>query len=302
MTLRVDTKRAIDTDIEFVKFARLFLRHRRKSLHENTYVAHRFAIEVPLTEAFAGQPVRVIDRPQVCVWYRQYGCPRTLSVLSQIMNHAIKLGVRSQGTNPCKGLRRKQSTFEAHYPSESDYGVVAEVLKSEYHRYPQYARAAWCMLLTGMRRGEVCSLRWKHIQGDRIMLLDAKHGPRTVWVTQPLRRLLEEYPRVKGVKYVFCDRDGGRISPSTLTSWWSRVRAANRLGKMRLHDFRHGYASVAVNRNQSLRTIGKLLGHRDPQTTLAYAHLSSPTKRDASEKIGEHMRQHLGHVTGGHHA
>ena len=60
---------------------------------------------------------------------------------------------------------------------------------------------------------------------------------------------------------------------------------------MRLHDLRHSYASVAMLTGETVPTIGRLLGHHQPATTLKYVHLSDDTARQAAETVG--------HVLGG---
>ena len=67
-------------------------------------------------------------------------------------------------------------------------------------------------------------------------------------------------------------RQGNRPLPS-IDRFWQRVRAEADLHDVRLHDLRHSYASIALRHGETLLTIGKLLGHNDPATTLKYTHL-----------------------------
>ena len=55
---------------------------------------------------------------------------------------------------------------------------------------------------------------------------------------------------------------------------------------MRLHDLRHTYASLALRRGETVLAIGKLLGHRNAETTLKYAHLADAMAMDAAETVG----------------
>ena len=57
------------------------------------------------------------------------------------------------------------------------------------------------------------------------------------------------------------------------------------LQDVRLHDTRHSYASVALLHGESVRTVGRLLGHENASTTLKYAHLSDATVREAVETL-----------------
>ena len=70
------------------------------------------------------------------------------------------------------------------------------------------------------------------------------------------------------------------------------VREEAGLQDVRLHDTRHSYASVALLCGESVRTVGRLLGHEKAATTLKYAHLSDATvprgSRDpVSRPVGE---------------
>jgi integrase len=75
---------------------------------------------------------------------------------------------------------------------------------------------------------------------------------------------------------------------------WRAVRAAAGLAGLRLHDLRHSFASVGVGVGLTLPLIGGLLGHRTPQTTNRYAHLSHDPLRVAAEQIGERLAAALG--------
>ena len=58
-----------------------------------------------------------------------------------------------------------------------------------------------------------------------------------------------------------------------MNHFWDRLRSEAGLDDVTLHDARHSYASVAMTQGETVVTIGKLLGHRNPETTLKYIHL-----------------------------
>ena len=66
---------------------------------------------------------------------------------------------------------------------------------------------------------------------------------------------------------------------------WERVRTAAGIGDLRLHDLRHGFASVGVNRGVSLALLQGLLGHASPLTTSRYAHLQTDALRGEADGI-----------------
>ena len=70
---------------------------------------------------------------------------------------------------------------------------------------------------------------------------------------------------------------------------WIVARSYAGLDDVRLHDLRHSYASLAAGRGVSLQMIGKLLGHRSPQTTARYAHLARDAAAAVNDELGAAM-------------
>jgi hypothetical protein len=67
---------------------------------------------------------------------------------------------------------------------------------------------------------------------------------------------------------------------------WAAICKAADIKKLRLHDLRHSYASLAVAGNASLPLIGKLLGHTQVATARRYAHLDIDPLREVTERVG----------------
>ena len=59
--------------------------------------------------------------------------------------------------------------------------------------------------------------------------------------------------------------------------------------KLRIHDLRHSYASVAVSLGYDLLIVGGLLGHADNGATAGYAHLNSAEIAAAISRVGRHL-------------
>ncbi len=55
---------------------------------------------------------------------------------------------------------------------------------------------------------------------------------------------------------------------------------------VRLHDFRHTFASQAAMQGIPLPVVARLLGHAHVQMTLRYAHVSDRDVEAAAERIG----------------
>ena len=142
------------------------------------------------------------------------------------------------------------------------------------------------LLLTGCRKSEIATLAWSSYRDGHLFLPDTKTGPRTVWLSSPARALLARLPRTG--RWVFASaKTGERLPVPTLEAFWRKVRAEAGLDDVRLHDLRHTYASIAIGGGETVVTTGRLLGHRNPETTLKYAHLSKDSVRRAAAALGD---------------
>ena len=129
------------------------------------------------------------------------------------------------------------------------------------------------------------TLKWEHVRGDRIHLLNTKTGARTVQLPPTAVRLLEALPRRAGSSWVL---PGNRPEThmSGIDTAWRTVRARAWLDDLRSHDLRHTFASQAAMQGIPLPVVARLLGHAQVQMTLRYAHVSDRDVEAAAERIG----------------
>ena len=280
-------------------FAERFLKDCAGRWKANTAVRHRRDVEDRIVPGLGRLRIDRITRDDVMVWRDALtGAPsgatqdRALAVLSGMMRHAEALGLRRSGTNPCRGLRRRKTEFQAQRLGRTDWARLGAVLAEREESAPVLVGIVRFIAMTGCRRGEAVGLEWDWVQRDRALLPDSKSGPRTLWLGKEVCRLLAALPRT-GSPCVFPGKFGGSID-AELTSFWLRARRAAGLPKLRLHDLRHGFATVAVETGITERVLAGLLGHRDLATTSAYMHLSEEAVSAAAERVGAHLDKSLG--------
>ena len=138
------------------------------------------------------------------------------------------------------------------------------------------------LLLTGCRRNEIMTLQWADYRDGHLFLRDSKTGPRTVWLSSAARAVLDGLPRTS--IWVFPGKSGNYPEPG-LDYFWRKLRDEAGLTDVRLHDLRHSYASFALQAGETVLTIGRLLGHSKPDTTLKYIHLADDSVRAAVEAV-----------------
>ena len=156
---------------------------------------------------------------------------------------------------------------------------------------PLRVAALRLLLLTGCRKSEILTLEWRSYRDGNLHLPDSKTGPRTVWLCASARQVLDGLPRSGRWVFPVKSRCASR---EWLYRFWSDVREDAGLADVRIHDFRHSYASMALLSGESIRAVGRLLGHEWASTTLKYAHLSDASVREAVDALGPVLSGNVG--------
>jgi integrase len=134
-------------------------------------------------------------------------------------------------------------------------------------------------LNTGMRKGEILTLKWGNIRNGFIYLHKTKTGEaRQVPINETLASLLRSLPRHIASDYVFCNKEG-KAYADVKKSFKTAVKKAG-IQDFRFHDLRHSFASRLVSKGASLKAVQELLGHKEIRMTLRYSHLADDHKKD----------------------
>jgi integrase len=176
-------------------------------------------------------------------------------------------------------------------------------------RDPLYAAFVLAIAM-GLRRGELVGLRWSDVDLDN-RVLHVRHQtqrrrgtlydddpksrrkrvvPMPALCIAPLRwhrlRQREAFARTgtewseKG--YIFATRNGRPVEPRNVYRSFTRVAADAGLRVVRLHDARHGCATLLTAAGVAPRVIMEVLGHSQMSITMdVYTHVVHDTQREA---------------------
>lgn len=165
-------------------------------------------------------------------------------------------------------------------------------LRPEYSgRYVDHLQPLVQLALnTGMRRGELFSLKWQDVTLTKAQITihgaTAKSGKtRHIPLNQEALAVLKQWKAMASAdaELVFPGRDNTRLD-NVNSSWETLLKHAG-INGFRWHDMRHNFASRLVMAGVDLNTVRELLGHSDITMTLRYAHLAPEHKAKAVEKI-----------------
>lgn len=277
-------------DILFRAFAEEVFHHHQRIWKPSTLKVNRSHLYNQIIPSFQTRSIAEITRQDVQSWFSGlYAKPaaanRSLSILSLIMRQAEIYGHRSLNSNPCSRIRRYPCPGRERFLTPEEFHRLGKVLDAHESDAQFPVSIIRLLILTGCRQSEIRTLRWSEYRVGHLFLRDSKTGPRTVWLSSAALSILDKLPR-KSVWIFPSDRKDVPLSVETLYRLWRVVREDSGIPEVRLHDLRHSYASFALRRGETLLTIGRLLGHRDPTTTLKYTHFADTMERNAVETIG----------------
>ncbi|TLQ46193.1 tyrosine-type recombinase/integrase [Streptomyces marianii] len=172
----------------------------------------------------------------------------------------------------------------------------------------------------GLRRGEILGLRWSDIDLEHRTLTvrnqlqrvqkelyeDTTKNRRTRAIPIPLmcvaplrwQRLRQAGQRAAageswhGGDYVFTTRTGRPVEPRNLSRSFERVSDDAGLPRIRLHDARHGCATLLFAAGVPARVVMEILGHSQIAVTMnIYTHVSDDNRREAMGHMDRLLRR-----------
>ncbi|MEU5122784.1 tyrosine-type recombinase/integrase [Streptomyces asoensis] len=193
---------------------------------------------------------------------------------------------------------------------------------------PLYAAFVLAIAM-GLRRGELVGLRWTDVDLDKRVLYvrqqtqqtqqtqrrrgvlyddDTKNRrnralPLPALCIAPLRwhRMRQVAARQRGGGawddggYVFATRNGRPVEPRNMYRSFTRVAQSAGLRVIRLHDARHGCATLLTAAGVAPRVVMEILGHSQISITMdVYTHVVQDTQREAISHMDRLLKRRPG--------
>lgn len=204
---------------------------------------------------------------------------RELACLKHMYTKAVEWGYVKM--NPAKGVKRlKEPPGRIRYLKADEINALLSCCST--HLRPLVVTA----LNTGMRRGELRSLRWPQVdlENRKLTVINTKNNEsRIIPINQTLYRELSDLSKKPEGEYVFYSRYG-RPYRDAKEGFAAAVKRA-KIEDFRFHDLRHTFGSHLVMQGVDLRTVQQVMGHKDIKMTMRYSHLSPEYVHEAIERL-----------------
>lgn len=219
------------------------------------------------------------------------GSNRCLALLTTMFSLAEQWGLRPDGSNPCKHIKKYKERKRERFLSQKELAQLGDTLREAETRKahsPQVIAAFRLLLFTGCRLGEILSVKWEHVvpEAHCLRLPDSKTGAKSIYLNSAALEVLTSQIRIENNPFVLPGGKRGSHLANIQTAWRVIRKDAN-IEDVRIHDLRHCFASVGAGIGLGLPVIGALLGHHQASTTQRYAHLSADPLKQAAELIGQ---------------
>lgn len=248
---------------------RLWKNHLKKCLGSKTLAE----IDVPLLRRMHGKIASGIgtSTSNVC---------KTL--LSSIFTYAIQNG-HWQHANPMRQIERYPEVERERYLHANELPTFFRELEAS--RSTTFKDCIKLALFTGARIGNVCAVRWAHLNlVDAVWVIPAsEHKTKkshTIALCPEALEILQRRKRTSDSEYVFPGPCGASYYAYPKYSWRALVKRCGFAENIKPHDLRRTLASWQAAGGSSLLVIGKSLGHRSATSTQVYARVDlEPIRR-----------------------
>ena len=227
---------------------------------------------------------------------------KTVRNINQVISSALDLAVAQKiipgnPTDACE-LPKVEHREMQTIPEEQLQAFFAEARATGV--YEMY----YIELATGLRRGELLGLKWQDIDWKNGIIkvrrqiarvdgqiveapLKTKNSYRTVTISPQAIEVLKQQKAKTHDQYVFPSPNGGPISPDSVNNMLKRVLARAGIPKVRFHDLRHTFATIALQNGVDIKTVSGMLGHFSAGFTLdTYAHVTTAAQKEAAQTMG----------------
>ena len=295
--------------IMFGEVAQKWLESVKEQRKFSTYIKYNTVYHTHIQPLF--QETVLSELTYACVSCR---IPNTLSESMQmsiysILNRILKFASAQYAITvtplkkPALGSVKKTVAVLAH----SEQQKLASVLYQEMDRFKF---AVLLSLLTGLRLGELCALKWSDIdfengimsvvrtvqrlpvEGQRtrtalvVSVPKSACSRREIPLSNSVIALLKQFQ--DGKEYIF----GGDkpLEPRTLQYRYKKLLREAGVENKNFHILRHTFATNCVEGGMDVKSLSEILGHADVQMTLRrYVHPSMETKRQGMARLHERI-------------
>jgi len=299
------------------------------TLRPGTVSGYRSVFRNHISPALGEKPIRSITRADVQRFYNRLKQTKVRThgqegekaladsmvrkihmLLHEIMEAAVRSHLISQ--NPTDGTTIPGCNYS---PMQVLNGEQLDRFLEAIRQEPMWYDFFYTEITTGLRRGEICGLKWDDLDeesgklrvrrsirvapGGELEIGETKteKGRRSILLPPSTLHLLQERRKEAVTEWIF----PSLLNPERPTSpnaAYQRLKDILRgagLPDIRFHDLRHTFATHALASGVDAKTLSGILGHTNASFTLdTYTHVTTDMQKNAANIVGGFMEVLMG--------
>ena len=228
----------------------------------------------------------------------------TISEIYRVLAASMKCATGSNyiPENPCVRIKiPSRIKKEVSILESANINKFLKAIENDAFWYPLF----YIELMTGLRRGELCGLKWsdfnertcelcihrsiKYYRGELIQTSTKTNaGRRTIVLSASVVGVLRERKQNTISEWVFSSFSNSEfpINPVLIPYKLKIIFDETHMGYIRFHNLRHTFATQAISNGVEPETLSVLMGHADPIYLLnTYTHCT----KDLEQGVVKHM-------------
>ena len=227
-----------------------------------------------------------------------------------LLHEALDMAVKERliAKNPTNGTTIPKCNYaEKQVLCDSQLDAFLDMIKREEY----WGDLFYVEVMTGLRRGEICGLKWSDIdfgantlrvqrsvsvkRGGGILIGETKTdtGTRTIVMPPSVADTLRNRKLTAVTDWVFPNylHPEMPVHPEAAYRRLKIILKHAELPMIRFHDLRHTFATHATDGGVDPKTLSGILGHTNASFTLdTYTHVTTDMQKKASAVVGNMMK------------
>lgn len=299
-----------------------WLLERKQKVKYTTYCKYQSLIETTINPLLGNIVFKKLNPDNINTFFEDEKIIRlsdsTKKIIYIIIKSSIKYALENKYRKsfPILNIKIKQPKPRIEYFTKKEQYILEKYL---YENLNLKTLPILVDLYTGLRLGELCSLKWKDIDfKNKIIFVNknvqriknsvndntktllvistpkTEHSIRIIPIPNFLIDILKKY-KSDNDNYIFTNSKKPK-DPRTLEKYYKKILDKCGLRNLVFHSLRHTYATRSREAGMDIKILSELLGHSNYKITLdIYVHTSLDFKKDSVNSLVKYLKPKSSH-------